>query len=319
MKKIIKIFIISLGCLLIIGITAVSLMVGITMFNNTMQLVDNESTNNEKMYSYLEEVGFDLKKFTSNYNIEAIYIQSSTGNHLIPADYICHDGNRNKDTVILVHGLGGNRLSVYPVAAVFLKNGYNVLAYDQRSSGENKAPYTTFGYLESRDLNDCVAYLKSLNENIKIGLWGTSFGAATVGIFLGTETANENISFAVLDSPLSNMTYMLESELKNMEIGIPVDYMLLTGSIVTKIKLGFSYKDTDVCRHTVRTNVPVLIINSYADILTPHFMSEDIYNSIPHNKKYLFTVDDSRHAEILFDYPEEYEWNILSFIEQYNL
>ncbi|NLJ84031.1 MAG: alpha/beta hydrolase, partial [Halanaerobiaceae bacterium] len=85
-------------------------MVGITMFNNTMQLVDNESTNNEKMYSYLGEVGFDLEEFTSNYNIEAIYIQSSTGDHLIPADYISQDGDMSKDTVILVHGLGGNRL-----------------------------------------------------------------------------------------------------------------------------------------------------------------------------------------------------------------
>ena len=316
MNKIIKTFIIVLGSIFIIGITGISLMVGITMFNNTMQLVDNESTNNEKMYAYLTEVDFDLEEFTSKYSIETIYIKSSSGYHEIPADFIRPNGGGKKILSSLVHGLGGNRLSVYPMAGVFLKNGYNVLAYDQRSSGENKAPYTTFGYLESLDLNDCVAYLKT-DENTKIGLWGTSFGGATVGIFLGSESANENVSFAVLDSPLSNMSYMISNELKNMDIGIPVNYMLLTGSIVTKIKLGFSYKDTEVCVYTAGTKVPVLIINSYADTLTPHFMSEDIYNSIAHNKKYLFTVEDSRHAEILYDYPDEYERNIISFIKQY--
>lgn len=67
---------------------------------------------------------------------------------------------------------------------MFLENGYNVVSYDQRSSGENRAQYTTFGYLESDDLADCVEYLKdNINDNNKIGIWGTSYGGATVGIY----------------------------------------------------------------------------------------------------------------------------------------
>lgn len=48
--------------------------------------------------------------------------------------------------VSLVYGLGGNRYTNYPIEEMFLQKGYNVLTYDQRSSNENTAQYTTFGY-----------------------------------------------------------------------------------------------------------------------------------------------------------------------------
>ena len=60
--------------------------------------------------------------------------------HIIPADYITIDGDKNTDTIVMVHGLGGSRWTNYPIAAMFLENGYNVISYDQRSSGENTLP-----------------------------------------------------------------------------------------------------------------------------------------------------------------------------------
>lgn len=63
-----------------------------------------------------------------------------------------------------------------------------------------------------------------------------------------------------------------------------------------------------------KTKVPVLIINSKAYKVRPYFMSEDIYNSIPHGDKRIFTVEDSEHVDIFIDYPDEYESNIMEFI-----
>lgn len=58
----------------------------------------------------------------------------------------------------------------------------------------------------------------------------------------------------------------------------------------------------------------ILIIHSKKDNITPLFMAEDIYNSIEHDKKKKFLVEDSQHAEIYFDYKNEYKDMILDFI-----
>ena len=319
MKKIktLKTIGIILGIILVIGIIGICYYTGNSVFNDSMQLVDNESTDIKKAKTFFKRIDFDLAEFQSKYKIKTVQIESSLDGHIIPADYITVNGDKNADTVILVHGLGGSRWTNYPIANMFLENGYNVVSYDQRSSGENTAQYTTFGYLESDDLADYVEYLKdNINDNNKIGIWGTSYGGATAGIYLGTDQANQSVDFAILDCPVSNMKYMLSTEMERMDIGIPTTFMISMGNIATKMKLGFSYEDANVCNHIDKTKVPILVINSKIDEITPYFMGKDIYDAVTHSNKKIFTVKDSEHANIFFDYPDEYERNIFEFIRQ---
>ncbi|MGN0026560.1 MAG: alpha/beta hydrolase [Clostridium sp.] len=314
-KKIIKIIISVFLIIILFGALGASYLIGNLVFEGSTQLVTNESTATVSS-SFWQAYYIDYEKFKSDYKIEKIELKSSLDEHIIPADYIYSKNNKdkNKDTAILVHGLGGNRLNTYPIAQIFLNQGYNVVAYDQRSSGENTAKYTTFGYLESEDLKDYINYVKEENKDNKLIVWGTSFGGATVGIVLGDEKVNEVVDNVILDCPVSNMEYMIKVELEKMNIGIPTDYLLYTGNMVNKMKLGFGYSDADVTKYTSKTTVPILIFNSKIDEVTPYFMGEDIYNSITHNNKKLVTVTDSEHANISLNHREEYEIEILNFI-----
>nr|WP_152805948.1 alpha/beta hydrolase [Alkalibaculum sporogenes] len=303
---------------LILGIIATGYLTGDGVFKETMQIVTNKETSIANSPIYLMKKGFDLEAFKSEYTIETIHINSTLDGHMIPADYITANGDKNSDTIVLVHGLWGNRLTVYPMAKMFLEKGYNVIAYDQRSSGDNTALYTTFGYWESHDLGDYVAYLNTLvDEDKSIGIWGTSFGGATVGIYLGSKSANDSVNFAILDCPVSNMRYLISREMEKMNMDLPVNFMMAMGNLVTKAKLGFSYDDTDVNEYIRKTNVPVLIINTKADQITPYFMGEDIYHSISHTNKKIFTVDDSEHANIFYEYNDLYEHNVMTFIKDF--
>ncbi len=287
---------------------------GNQVFNGSLQMVDNQSTALQTGYDYLAAIRFDTAAFQQAYEIERIEIESSYDGHTIPADYIT-SGSRDADTVILVHGLGGNRVSVYPQAAMFLRNGYNVLTYDQRSSGENTAPYTTYGYWESKDLADCISFVDAqIGEDKKLIAWGVSFGGATVGIASGAECFNEKVDAAILDCPISNMRDMLELRMAEMDIGIPLDLLLSAGAFATKRKLAFSYKDTEVVRYVSKTTVPVLVINSRADEVTPYYMGEDIYNALTVEQKQLFTVEDISHGNIHLMAPAEYEQTVMNFI-----
>ena len=53
-------------------------------------------------------------------------------------------------------------------------------------------------------------------------------------------------------------------------------------------------------------DIPVFIINSKADTLTPYFMGRDIFDSIRGNNKQIWTVEDSEHAMVWIDHNQEY-------------
>jgi len=306
-KKIIIILsvVLAVAVLLFAGM---SCFIGLQVFSSSTQLVTNESTT-DVPENFWEEYNLDYKEFCDKYTIEKVEITSSFDGHVIPGDYIYaqqSEGNKNNKTVILVHGLGGNRYTTYPYAEMFLEKEYNVLAYDQRSTNENTAKYTTFGYWEKYDLIDCIDYVLENASGQIIGVWGQSFGGATVGLAMGYEDTDEKVNFAILDCPISSMEWMINSVMKDMDVGIPVSYMSWCGNIVNKLKLGFSYKDADVSTAMRDVEIPVLIINSKADTLTPYFMGKDIYDSIRGNNKRIWTVEKSEHAMMWIDHNQEY-------------
>ncbi len=319
MKKITKLKLIIGGITLIslIVVIGMSYFIGSQVFMASTQLVTNEGTTGVGD-SFFEKYGINYDEFYSTYNIEKIEIISSFDGHVIPADYIfaTESGNsKDNKTVILVHGLGGNRYSNYPVAEMFLEQGYNVLTYDQRSSNENTAQYTTFGFWEKYDLIDYIDYIRAYAPEQFLGVWGTSFGGATAGLALGYSNTVNNIDFLVLDCPVSSMKWMVEEEMRNMDIGIPVSYMTLCGNVVNKLNLGFAYSDAEVSEAVSNINIPVLIINSEVDTVTPYFMGKDIYDSIQGENKKIWTVSDSKHTEMWLDHNQEYRDKVAELLE----
>ena len=317
MKKKGKIILSAVLILLIILIVGMSYFIGTQVFEGSTQLVTNEDTKGVKD-SFWKKYGIDYQAFQRTYKIEDLELKSTFDGHKIPADYIYApgmEGNKENQTVILVHGLGGNRYSNYPLAEFFLEEGYNVITYDQRSSNENTARYTTFGYWEKYDLIDWIAYAKEQANEQTLGVWGTSFGGATAGLAAGYEDTAKMIDFLILDCPVSSMEYMIEQEMKSMDTGIPVSYMTWCGNIANKLKLGFSYKDADVSKAVTDVETPILVINSKKDELTPYFMGKDIYDAIEGGNKKIWTVKDSKHAEVWLDHIPEYRSVVKEWIE----
>uniref|UniRef100_UPI0040568FCF alpha/beta hydrolase n=1 Tax=Acetatifactor sp. TaxID=1872090 RepID=UPI0040568FCF len=308
MKKRNKIILIVLIVLLLLFL-GMSYFIGTQVFMGSTQLVTCEDTSKVKD-TFWEKYNVDYDVFCNTYSVEKIEITSTFDGHIIPADYIYalgKEGNKDNSTVILVHGLGGNRYTNYPLAEMFLQKGYNVLTYDQRSSNENTAQYTTFGYWEKYDLIDYIDYVYAYASEKVIGIWGTSFGGATAGLAMGEKDVERKVDFMILDCPVSDMKWMVEEEMRKMDIGLPIPYMTFCGNIINKIELGFGYEDANVCDAIIDIQIPVLVINSEADTLTPQFMGQDIYDAI-HNDaiKMIWTVDDSEHTEMWLDYNQEY-------------
>ena len=107
-----------------------------------------------------------------------------------------------------------------------------------------------------------------------------------------------------------------EEEMRKMDIGLPISYMTFCGNIINKMELGFSYDDANVCDKIADIEIPVLVINSEADTLTPQFMGQEIYDSIQNEEiKMIWTVTDSEHTEIWLDHNQEYREKVQELLD----
>lgn len=279
-------------------------------------LYDNASHDTvQESIDGMQELGIDVIQYEKDYGAQRFFIEGEDG-YQVPVSLFALDENRNRNTVILLHGETGDRTTTYEAAEVFLKNGWNVLAMDQRNSGLSDFSYITFGYLESRDLQACVDYLETIAPGKLIGAHGQSMGAATIGMYLGTKHAAEHLDFAIIDSSYDNMTSMLKWGLDNRGIDAPLPFVASCCSRYMKKHFGFTLEDVDIVKSMETNAVPTLVIQGTQDSLVLPYMGPAIYQAIPksNSKSELWEIDCG-HVEGVHVMPEVYEAKMIEFID----
>jgi predicted acyl esterase len=81
--------------------------------------------------------------------------------------------------ILMLHGLGGNRLSMNQVAeGTFASEGYAVLTYDARGHGSSAGLFSADGPREIQDVRNAFAWLAARPDvaDTRIGVWGISYG-----------------------------------------------------------------------------------------------------------------------------------------------
>ena len=87
-------------------------------------------------------------------------------------------GKKGAGAIILMHGVRANRLSMLGRARFLNHAGFAVLLFDFQAHGESAGEHITFGYLESRDAQAAVGFLRVNAQGEKIGVIGESMGGA---------------------------------------------------------------------------------------------------------------------------------------------
>lgn len=86
--------------------------------------------------------------------------------------------SQNKATIILLHGYGGNRLSMRWHAERLYETGYGILMYDERASGESEGDHRSYGWEDAADVGGALVYLQNRPDvdPTRIGIAGCSIG-----------------------------------------------------------------------------------------------------------------------------------------------
>lgn len=313
-KKRVVIAIISLVAIVVVLGVGMSVIVGKQVAEGLLYQNEGNDTKQNSI-KQLEVWGFDLEGFREEYAGEELSLEASDG-VTVPVTYYAGE-EEAASTVILVHGLGGDRVSLAPLTKLYLENGWNVLTYDQRGHGDNSSDKVSFGYFEARDVECLVDYAVKELGTETIVVHGQSMGGATAGLYATTEHARQYIDAVILDSPVDSMERMFCGVFSQMEGSedIPIDYVVACGDLYLKIFYGFSFADTEIIDRMEENQVKTLVILSEKDdICLPEIM-EELYQNIATEEKELMRVN-SEHIEGAIDEPQAYIEQVLNFIEE---
>lgn len=111
---------------------------------------------------------------------------------------------RHRPAIVICHGLGASKADFTGLAADLVQAGFHVLLFDFRAHGESKGFRTSFGYLEQRDLEGALRFLRQRPEvdPERIGAFGFSLGGAVVIL---TAARNNAIKAVVSDSAFTSL------------------------------------------------------------------------------------------------------------------
>ncbi len=217
----------------------------------------------------------------------------------------------NHGVVILQHGVRGDRRSMVPRAQFLSQAGYAVLLFDFQAHGESIAKTITLGYLESRDSQAALVFVKKRFPGEPDGVIGVSLGAAAA---------------ALADPPLDVQALVLEimyptivdatKDRMERRLGSAARWFspLLTGQI--KYRIGCTPDDLRPIEHVGKITAPKLFLAGTADLDTKFSEAQAIFARAAEPKTFV-AFDPAGHQDLHNFNRERYEKLILNFLGEH--
>lgn len=238
-------------------------------------------------------LGVDLNRFNS---LEKEYVTlDSRFGYPLKGIYI-KNAAQTQDTVILVHGLGKDKIWSYmKYGNLFLDFGYNVFVFDSRNHGESGGNHPSYGFYEREDLQTCTSYVKAKSPHGVTGIHGESMGAATV--LLWAEKYNGDVSFCIEDCGYSDLHDLFYERLADYNIPELLRPVILSyASVVCRVREGFFLSDVSPIQKIDKVIIPVMFIHGDNDVFVPPDMANKMFNK-KNGIKTLYYAQGAGHAK----------------------
>jgi len=227
----------------------------------------------------------------------------------------------NGDAVLLLHGLGDNRLGMAGYAELLVAHGFNVLLPDARAHGLSGGSLATFGLLEKNDIHQWLDFLdkdsldKQDHPHCLFAL-GESMGAAQLLQSLDT---HPHLCAVVAESSFSNFR-----EIAYDRMGQPFHLGPWVGRTIFRplVEIAFlrarwkyhlDMQDISPENSVAATSIPVLLIHGQIDSNIPLRHSRAIHAYNPNTQ--LWEVPDADHCGAISTAPQEFEHRLLEWFQ----
>jgi uncharacterized protein len=210
-------------------------------------------------------------------------------------------------TIVLMHGVRANRLSMVGRAEMLHRAGYSVLLFDFQAHGESPGSHITMGYLESADARAAVAYARSRAAGQFIGAIGVSLGGAAA--LLGADPLP--VDALVLEAVYPDIEAATANRL-SMRLGRFGSLLAPLLLLQLEPRLGISPSDLAPVSAIPRVRAPIFIIAGDADRHTTPADSARLFAAAPEPKQ-LWMIPGAAHVDFAARVGQMYEERVLSF------
>ncbi len=224
--------------------------------------------------------------------------------------------NPNGDAVLLLHGLGDNRLGMTGYAQLLLAHGFTVLLPDARAHGTSDGPLATYGLLERNDIHAWIDFLQTHEHPRCIFALGESMGAAQLLQSLDT---HPHLCAVIAESSFSNFREIAYDRMgQPFHLGPWVGRTILrplveVAFLRARLKYHLRMEDISPEDSLATTKMPVLLIHGAEDSNIPVRHSQQIHAHAPNT--ILWEVPEADHCGALSTSPQEFERRLLAWFK----
>lgn len=220
----------------------------------------------------------------------------------------------NGDTVILLHGLGDNRLGTVGYAQLLLKYGYSVLMPDARAHGLSGGSIATYGVLERDDIREWFEWIERSEHPACIYGLGESMGAAQLLQALAVEP---NFCAVVAESSFANFREIAYDRMgQQFHAGPWVGRTVLRPVVEMALAYvhfenGLNLAAASPQQAVANTTVPVMLVHGVVDSNIPVYHSRMLKLENPSIE--LWEVPGADHCGAISVAPADFEQRILNW------
>jgi uncharacterized protein len=216
-------------------------------------------------------------------------------------------------TIILCHGVPGDKRDMAGLAGAMMDAGFGVLAFDFRSWGESDRTRVTLGYREVEDVLGAVRFVTvQARPRQHIGVVGLSMGAAAAIVAAAETAAIEAVvadsSYARLDQSVERVTRRFWSPFASLASR----RVRRLGERLIGAPLASVAPVEAIARISPR---PVLIIHGMRDRLTDVEDAHALYRACGEPKE-LWIIEQAGHARTRRMGTEEYDRRVIGFFKR---
>jgi len=198
-------------------------------------------------------------------------------------------------TIIFCHGWGTNKGEVFNDTHFLAEKGFNLFYFDFRSSGESKGDMASVGYLEVRDLDGAIKFLKEVKfqESRNLSLYGCSMGGS-VAIYAAAHLPE--IKCLITESAF----FSYKNVIKHWSWGrlrVPYFPLVMMTLYFVKMKLKVDAELYSPSYNVMKLDLPVLFINGDNDDIVPIGEAQKLFDYCSSKDKDLWIVKGSSHAK----------------------
>jgi pimeloyl-ACP methyl ester carboxylesterase len=225
-----------------------------------------------------------------------------------------HPHHSNGDAVLLLHGLGDNRVGMTGYAELFLAHGFAVLLPDARAHGISGGQLATYGLIERNDIHQWLDFLTTQDHPHCIFGFAECMGASQLLQSLDT---HPHFCALAAESPFANFR-----EIAYDRMGQPFHLGPWVGRAILRPLIEVAFRRVRWKYHlnmqeispedsVAATTIPVLLIHGQIDSNIPVRHSRLIHARNPNTQ--LWEVPAADHCGAISTAPREFEHRLLAW------